>query len=75
MYVACIGVVVGLWDFGDFYLCGVFVSGCFVPAVCMTKPLPVFVAGASGNACVGGDYCLNGAIDLSMLDFGAGANT
>ena len=25
MCVACIGVVVGLWDFGDFCSCGVFV--------------------------------------------------
>lgn len=28
MRVACIGVVVGLWDFGDFCSVAVFVSGC-----------------------------------------------
>lgn len=48
MCVACIGVVVGLWDFGDFCLCGVFVCRvfCACECVCMTKPLPGFVAGA-----------------------------
>lgn len=68
--VACIGVVVGLWDFGDFCSCGVFVSVRFVPAVCLYDKAPACVRGGglqAGNLLPGRVVRLGGCCEPVSL--------